>query len=59
MKAPPRRVSSVGSSGTPGPPPLSFFSVLLEAVIHLVAAENDAAEAITASLGSANKRYKV
>lgn len=35
-----------------------FLSALLEAVIHLAAAEN-AAEAITASLGSANKRHKV
>lgn len=39
-------------------PTTIFFSVLLEAVIHLAAAEN-AAEAITTSLGSANKRHKV
>lgn len=35
-----------------------IFSVLMEAVIHLDAAEN-AAEAITTSLGSANERHKV
>lgn len=51
MKAPPWRVSSVGSGGT------IFFSVLLEAVIHL-AAEEKAAGAITTWLGSANKRHK-
>lgn len=39
-------------------PTVIFFNMLLEAVIHLAAVEN-AAEAITTSLGSANKRHKV
>lgn len=55
MKSPPWRISS---GGTHRAPTAIFFSVLLEAVIHLAAAEN-AAEALTTSLGSANKRHKV